>query len=103
MGEFLFMVENEGRANIFKTFKTLKGNTRISVIFEPMFGIPFALFNFYLSLYMKSQGIGNKQIGYLIAINFIFSAVFSLFGGVISDHLGRKKATLRKKKSNAHL
>lgn len=88
------MVENEGRANIFKTFKTLKGNTRISVIFEPMFGIPFALFNFYLSLYMKSQGIGNKQIGYLIAINFIFSAVFSLFGGVISDHLGRKKATL---------
>ena len=94
MGEFLFMVENEGRANIFKAFKTLKGNTRISVIFEPMFGIPFALFNFYLSLYMKSQGIGNKQIGYLIAINFIFSAVFSLFGGVISDHLGRKKATL---------
>jgi|GEM_PF-697632 len=88
------MVENEGRANIFKAFKTLKGNTRISVIFEPMFGIPFALFNFYLSLYMKSQGIGNKQIGYLIAINFIFSAVFSLFGGVISDHLGRKKATL---------
>jgi MFS family permease len=94
MGEFLFMVENEGKANIFKAFKTLKGNTRISVIFEPMFGIPFALFNFYLSLYMKSQGISNKQIGYLIAINFIFSAVFSLFGGVISDHLGRKKATL---------
>jgi MFS family permease len=94
MGEFFYMVHNEGKANIIKTFKTLKGNTRTSVIFEPMFGIPFALFNFYLSLYMKSQGIGNKQIGYLIAINFIFSAVFSLFGGVISDHLGRKKATL---------
>jgi MFS family permease len=88
------MAEREGKANIIQSFKMLKGNTRTSIIFEPMFGIPFALYNFYLSLYMKSQGISDTQIGYLIAINFIFSAVFSLFGGVITNHLGRKKATL---------
>lgn len=88
------MAGNEGKTNIIESFKMLKGNTRTSIIFEPMFGIPFVLYNFYLSLYMKSQGISDTQIGYLIAINFTFSALFSLFGGVISDHLGRKKATL---------
>jgi MFS family permease len=61
---------------------------------EPMYGIPFVLFNFYLSLYMKSQGITDLQIGYLIALNCIFSAIFSLFGGIITDHLGRKRTTL---------
>jgi len=88
------MAGNEGKTNIIESFKMLKGNTRTSIIFEPMFGIPFVLYNFYLSLYMKSQGISDTQIGYLIAINCIFSALFSLFGGVISDHLGRKKTTL---------
>ena len=88
------MAGNEEKTNIIESFKMLKGNTRTSIIFEPMFGIPFVLYNFYLSLYMKSQGISDTQIGYLIAINFTFSALFSLFGGVISDHLGRKKATL---------
>lgn len=85
------MAGNEGKTNIIESFKMLKGNTRTSIIFEPMFGIPFVLYNFYLSLYMKSQGISDTQIGYLIAINFTFSALFSLFGGVISDHFRKKK------------
>lgn len=88
------MASDKERTNVLKSFKMLKGNTRISVIMEPMYGIPFALFNFYLSLYMKSQGITDLQIGYLIALNFIFSAIFSLVGGVITDHLGRKRTTL---------
>lgn len=83
-----------GKATIFDSFKLLRGNTRASVIMEPMYGIPFALYNFYLSLYMKSMGINDVQIGYLIALNCIFSAIFSLFGGVITDRLGRKRTTL---------
>jgi MFS family permease len=88
------MAFNKECTNILKSFKMLKGNTRVSVIMEPMYGIPFALFNFYLSLYMKSQGIIDLQIGYLIALSFILSAIFSLVGGVITDHLGRKRTTL---------
>lgn len=80
-------------ANIIRSFKALKGNTRISVLFEPMWGIPFNLFNFYLSLYMKSQGVTDRQIGYLISTGFIFSTIFSLFAGVITDTLGRKRTT----------
>jgi MFS family permease len=80
--------------NIIHSFKMLKGNTRTSIIFEPLWGIPYALYTFYLSLYMKSQGINDQQIGFLISIGFIASIVFSAFGGMITDTLGRKKTTV---------
>ena len=82
------------KATIFGSFRMLRGNTRVSVQMEPLFGIPFALYNFYLSLYMKSMGIRDVGIGWLIAISCVSSAVFSLMGGVITDHLGRKRTTL---------
>lgn len=81
-------------SNIIESFKILKGNTRVSVVCEPLWGIPFVLFNFYLSLYMKELGVTDKQIGYLISTGFIAGTVFSLFAGIIVDKLGRKKTTL---------
>lgn len=80
--------------NIIESFKLLKGNTKVSVLFEPMWGIPFVFYNFYLSLYMLEQGVSAEQLGYLISIGCVFSAIFSLFGGVITDTLGRKRTTL---------
>lgn len=71
----------------------LKGNTRISVLFEPLWSIPFAMYSFYLGLYMKSRGISDEQIGYLISIGFVASIGFSLLGGRITDALGRKRTT----------
>lgn len=82
------------KMTLIDSFRVLKGNTRISVIFQPLWGIPYALFNFYLGLYMKAQGITDQQIGELIAIGFISGTIFSLFSGVITDYLGRKKTTL---------
>ncbi|MCX8130567.1 MAG: MFS transporter [Clostridia bacterium] len=79
--------------NIFQSFRILKGNTRVSVMLEPLWGIPFVLYNFYLSLYMKELGVTDKQIGYIIAIGFIAGTIFSMFGGTITDRLGRKKTT----------
>jgi MFS family permease len=72
----------------------LKGNTRVSVIFEPLWGIPFVLFNFYLSLYMKEMGVTDREIGYLISLGFFAGTVFSLISGVITDRLGRRKTTV---------
>jgi MFS family permease len=80
--------------NIIQSLKSLKGNTRTSIIFEPLWGIPFVLLNFYLSLYMKELGVTDKQIGYLISIGFISGTFFSLIAGVITDRLGRKRTTL---------
>lgn len=71
----------------------LKGNTRISVLCEPLWGLPFVLFNFYLSLYMKELGVTDKQIGYIISIGYFAGIVFSLVSGIITDRLGRKRTT----------
>lgn len=79
--------------NIFENFKLLKGNSKISVMMEPLWGIPYALYSFYLSLYMKSQGVTDKEIGYLIVISYIAGTFFSIFAGKITDRLGRKKTT----------
>lgn len=83
-----------GTSTIFHSLRLLKGNTRISVLVEPLWGIPFTLYNFYLSLYMKARGITDEQIGFLIGLGFITSIFFSLIGGIITDALGRKKTTL---------
>lgn len=40
----------------FKSLRLLQGNTRIPVNFLPLWGIPYAMFNFYLGLYMKVRG-----------------------------------------------
>jgi MFS family permease len=81
-------------ANIWQPCRGLKGNTRISVLFEPLWSIPFALYSFYLGLYMKSRGITVEQLGCLISIGFIAGIVFSLVAGRITDALGRKRTTL---------
>lgn len=92
------MVEQMGKKTYYRmlidSFLLLKGNTRVSVIFLPLWNIPYVLYNFYLSLYMKTQGITDQQIGYLIAIGFVSGAFFSLFSGAVTDFLGRKKTTL---------
>lgn len=77
-----------------QSFRMLKGNTRISVVFEPLWSIPFALYSFYLGLYLKGRGIGDAQIGYLISIGFVASIIFSLLAGKLTDVLGRKRTTL---------
>ena len=79
--------------NIVNTFKLLKGNTRVSVMCEPLWGIPFVLFNFYLSLYMKELGVTDQQLGYLISLGYITGTFFSLISGAVTDRLGRRKTT----------
>lgn len=86
--------KNSSPNNIFRSLGILRGNTRTSVLCEPLWGLPFVLFNFYLSLYMKELGVTVKQIGYIISIGYIAGTVFSLVSGLITDRLGRKRTTL---------
>lgn len=82
-----------GSSSFIQSFLGLTGNTRTSVIFEIAFGLSSVLYNFYLSLYMKAQGITDIQIGYLISLGALFNAICAIFGGVITNRLGRKKTT----------
>ena len=78
---------------IMQSLYQLQGNTFVSVIFEPLWGIPFVLYNFYLSLYMIELGVTPEQLGYLIAIGSIAGIFFSAISGMVTDALGRKKTT----------
>ncbi|MCL6614212.1 MAG: MFS transporter [Firmicutes bacterium] len=62
--------------------------------FEPMWGVPYALYSFYQSLYMKSQGVTDQELGFLIALGFVSGAICAAFAGMITDALGRRKTTL---------
>ncbi len=87
------IVKRIGASSFIQSFLGLTGNTRTSVIFEIAFGLSSVLYNFYLSLYMKAQGITNVQIGYLISLGLLFNVVCAIFGGFITNRLGRKKTT----------
>lgn len=80
--------------NILTSLRLLRGNTRVAVLFEPLWGIPNVLIAFYLSLYMKSQGITDAEIGLLLSLGCLTGAVAAFLGGPITDWLGRRRATV---------
>jgi len=74
--------------------KNMIGNARGCVYAEPLWGIPFNLYAPYASVFMVALGLGDKQIGSIVSISWGFQIVMALFGGVITDKLGRRLTTL---------
>jgi len=79
--------------SLFTTLFNLDGNPRICTYTEPLWGIPYNLFNPYASIYMYSMGVNDSQLGLIASIGMVFQVVFSLLGGVITDKLGRRRTT----------
>jgi MFS family permease len=76
-----------------RTLLNLKGNARGCVLTEPLWGIPFNLYAPYVSVYMLALGLSDSQIGLLASIGLGFQVFTALLSGVITDKLGRRKAT----------
>lgn len=72
----------------------MRGNTRACVLTEPLWGIPFNLYAPYVSVYMRSFDLSDTQIGLITSIGLSLQVITALFSGVITDKLGRKRATL---------
>lgn len=72
----------------------LRGNARYCIYTEPLWGIPYNLYAPYISIYMLAFGLTDAQIGLIASIGFAFQIVTALLSGVITDKLGRKRATL---------
>lgn len=79
---------------MFATLRSLRGNPRGCVYFEPLWGIPFNLYAPYVSIYMIALGLTDKQIGLILSISTLFQVFFALISGVVTDKLGRKLTTL---------
>jgi len=76
-----------------QAFRDLRGNTRICVWTEPLWGIPYTLFIPYASVYMRALGLSDVQVG-LVASFYLFArAVTSAMSGAVTDKLGRKRCT----------
>ena len=71
--------------------KNLKGNPKVALFTDPMWTIPFALFQPFVTMYMFSLGLDDVQIGLVVTLGMMANFVMALFGGVITDKFGRKK------------
>ena len=76
------------------TMLNFKGNARGCVYTEPLNGIPANLLAPYVTVYMLAIGLNEPQIGSLISIGWGFQLLVAIFSGVITDKMGRRKATL---------
>ncbi|MFI3236835.1 MAG: MFS transporter [Lachnospiraceae bacterium] len=75
------------------TFLALKGNPKWSLITEPLWFIPYALFTPFATIYMSHIGLTSKEIGLTISLGFSLQVLFALLGGIITDKMGRRNAT----------
>ncbi|MGI6018853.1 MAG: MFS transporter [Marvinbryantia sp.] len=77
-----------------QTFCELKGNPKWSICTEPLWFIPYSLFSPFQTLYMRKLGLSSVEIGTTLTIGFLLQMIFGLLGGVITDKMGRRKATV---------
>jgi MFS family permease len=68
----------------------LKGNPRITVLTEIMFGIPYNLFMPFFSVYMLALGVTDQQIGSIASLGLVVQIFSALLSGAIVDKFGRR-------------
>jgi MFS family permease len=75
---------------LFQTLRELKGNPRVTVLTEVMFGIPYNLFNPFASIYMLALGLTDQQIGTIASMGLVLQIFTALLSGAIVDKFGRR-------------
>ena len=75
---------------LFQTMRELKGNPRVTVLTEVMFGIPYNLFTPFFSVYMLALGVTDQQIGSIASLGLILQVFTALLSGALVDKFGRR-------------
>ena len=78
------------RHPLFQTLFELKGNPRVTVWTEVMFGIPYNLFAPFMSVYMLAFGVTDQQIGSIASLGLVVQIFSALLSGAIVDKFGRR-------------
>ena len=73
--------------------RRLKGNSRVSIATLPLSSIPYALYSYYLGVYLKETGMTDTGLGAVMVAGSIASLVFSIVTAPIVDSMGRKRST----------
>ena len=87
------LLRNAKEHPLMKQLAQLKGNPKVCVIIEPLWGIPFNLIAPFITVYMYALGVEDREIGLLLSISMVAQVFFSFAGGVITDKLGRRFTT----------
>jgi MFS family permease len=82
------------RHPLFQTLRELRGNPRVTVLTEAMFGIPYNLFAPFLSIYMLRLGVTDQQIGSIASLGLFLQVFSALLSGAIVDKYGRRLSLL---------
>jgi len=75
---------------LFQSLRELKGNPRVTVLTEIMFGIPYNLFMPFFSVYMLALGVTDQQIGSIASLGLVVQIFSALLSGAIVDKFGRR-------------
>jgi len=75
---------------LLQTLRELKGNPRVTVLTEVMFGIPYNLFAPFFSVYMLALGVTDQQIGSIASLGLVGQIFSALLSGAIVDKFGRR-------------
>lgn len=75
---------------LFQTLRELKGNPRVTVLTEVMFGIPHNMFAPFFSVYMLAFGVTDQQIGSLASLGLVVQIFSAWVSGAIVDKFGRR-------------
>ena len=75
---------------LFQTLGELRGNPRVVVLTEVMFGIPYNLFYPFASVYMLALGVTDQQIGAIASLGLVLQIFTALLSGAIVDKFGRR-------------
>jgi len=75
---------------LFQSLRELKGNPRVTVLTEVMFGIPYNLFAPFFSVYMLAFGVTDQQIGSIASLGLVVQIFSALLSGAIVDKFGRR-------------
>lgn len=79
--------------HLISTLFKVKGNPRICLFTEPLWGIPYNLYIPFTTLYMYALGVKDWQIGLLLTLGMILQGLSALLGGIITDKYGRRWVT----------
>lgn len=79
--------------NLLSTLFELRGNPRICVFTEPMWGLSMGLCMSYASVYMTSLGLSDVNVGLIASIYMFSQTIFAFLSGIIIDKMGRRLST----------
>ena len=78
---------------LISTLIGLRGNPRVSVYTEPMWGLSMNLCIPYATVYMLTFGMSDIEVGIITSIYMFSQMIFAFISGAIIDKMGRRLST----------